>query len=54
MKKALSLFLILSLFVTLFVPAAYASGFEVGELQLSQEVFAPSEAGRLYLYLPVQ
>lgn len=54
MKKILSLLLILSLFTTLFIPAAYAAGAEIGELQLSQETFAPSADGRLYIYLPVR
>ena len=54
MKKTLTLLLILSLFTALFAPAAAASDAVVGELSLSQQTLAPSEDGRLYVYLPVQ
>ena len=54
MRRALSLFIILSLLLTLFVPLASAADAVVGELMLSQQSYAPSEEGRLYIYLPVQ
>ena len=54
MKKVLSILFILSFLLSCFAPTALAADANVGELRLSQEIFAPSSGGKLYIYLPVQ
>ena len=54
MKKLLAMLLVLSLLSSFCLPSAWATGVVVGELMLSQQSYAPTENGRLYIYLPVQ
>ena len=53
MKRTLSFILAFALLLVLFLPSADAADSSVGDLTLSQHCFAPSENGRLYIYLPV-
>lgn len=53
MKKRISFLLIVSMLLMLLSPLSQAAGVTLGELELSQYSYAPSENCRLYIYLPV-